>query len=277
VQKQKRVIAINDISSFGKCSLTVAISILGAAGLETCAVPTAVLSAHTGFKGYTFCDLTENILPSANHWQSMGLLFDGIYSGYLGSKEQVKSVEKVMDMFDVDIKLVDPVMGDDGMLYDGFDESFPEEMKKLIKRADVIVPNVTESCLLTGVPYKEEHSKEYINGLIKELQKICDASIVITGINSKEDKISTAICENGTITYIENQKQRAIYSGTGDVFASTFMAALMGGQDTVSAAKLSAEFVGECIELTKAVSSERHYGINFELNTKSLLEKLGII
>lgn len=277
MQKQKRVIAINDISSFGKCSLTVAISILGAAGLETCAVPTAVLSAHTGFKGYTFCDLTENILPSANHWQSMGLLFDGIYSGYLGSKEQVKSVEKVMDMFDVDIKLVDPVMGDDGMLYDGFDESFPEEMKKLIKRADVIVPNVTESCLLTGVPYKEEHSKEYINGLIKELQKICDASIVITGINSKEDKISTAICENGTITYIENQKQRAIYSGTGDVFASTFMAALMGGQDTVSAAKLSAEFVGECIELTKAVSSERHYGINFELNTKSLLEKLGII
>ncbi|MBO5734129.1 MAG: pyridoxamine kinase [Clostridia bacterium] len=277
MQKQKRVIAINDISSFGKCSLTVAISILGAAGLETCAVPTAVLSAHTGFKGYTFCDLTENILPSANHWQSMGLLFDGIYSGYLGSKEQVKCVEKVMDMFDVDIKLVDPVMGDDGVLYDGFDESFPAEMKKLVKRADVIVPNVTESCLLTGVPYKEEHSKEYIGLLINELQKICDASIVITGINSKEDKISTVICENGTITYIENQKQKAVYSGTGDVFASTFMAALMGGQDTVSAAKLSAEFVGECIEITREVSSERHYGINFELNTKSLLKKLNII
>ena len=277
MNNQKRVIAINDISSFGKCSLTVAISILGASGVETCAVPTAVLSAHTGFKGYTFRDLTDNILPSANHWKSMELVFDGIYSGYLGSKEQVECVEKVMDMFSVGVKVVDPVMGDDGVLYDGFTEEFPQEMKKLIKRADVIVPNVTEACLLTDITYCEEHSKEYINTLVDALKKQCDASIVITGINSKEDKISTAVYENGKITYIENEKQRAVYSGTGDVFASTFVAALMHGMDTVSAAKLSAEFVGECIEITKQVSAERHYGINFELNTKSLLQKLNII
>ena len=277
MQKQKRIIAINDISSFGKCSLTVAISILGAAGLETCAVPTAVLSAHTGFKGYTFHDLTDNILPSAEHWSKMGLAFDGIYSGYLGSKEQVRCVEKVMDMFSVGIKVVDPVMGDDGVLYDGFSDDFPKEMKKLIKRADVIVPNVTEACLLTDVPYCEEHSKEYINELIAALKKECDATIVITGINSKEDKISTAVCENDEITYIENEKQRAVYSGTGDVFASTFVASLMHGMNTVTAAKLAADFVGECIEITMKVSSDRHYGINFELNTKSLLEKLGIM
>lgn len=274
MQKQKRVIAINDISSFGKCSLSVAISILSAAGIETCALPTAVLSAHTGFKGYTFCDLTDNILPAANHWKELGLSFDGIYSGYLGSKEQVECVEKIMKDFSFDIKLVDPVMGDDGVLYDGFDSDFPNEMKKLIKCADVIVPNVTESCLLTGIQYREEHSKEYIEELINALKKECSASIVITGINSTTDKISTAVYENEKITYIENQRQRAVYSGTGDVFASTFMAALMEGYDTVSAAKLSADFVGECIEITKAVSSERHYGINFELNTKSLLEKL---
>ena len=236
-----------------------------------------MLSAHTGFKGYTFRDLTDNILPSANHWKELGLTFDGIYSGYLGSKEQVECVEKVMDMFSVGVKVVDPVMGDDGVLYDGFTEDFPEEMKKLIRRADVIVPNVTEACLLTGTAYREEHTKEYINELIGELQKICTSSVVITGINSKEDKISTAICENDKITYIENEKQRAVYSGTGDVFASTFVAALMGGHDTVSAAKLSADFVGECIEITQKVSSDRHYGINFELNTKSLLEKLNII
>lgn len=277
MQKQKRVIAINDISSFGKCSLSVAISILSAAGIETCALPTAVLSAHTGFKGYTFCDLTSNILPAANHWKELGLSFDGIYSGYLGSKEQVKCVEKIMEQFSFEIKLVDPVMGDDGVLYDGFSDDFPNEMKKLIKHADVIVPNVTESCLLTGIPYRDEHSKEYIEELIDGLKKECGASIVITGINSKTDKISTAVYENGTVTYVENDRQRAVYSGTGDVFASTFMAALMGGHDTVSAAKLSADFVGECIEITKAVSSERHYGINFELNTKSLLEKLNII
>ncbi len=274
MQKQKRVIAINDISSFGKCSLSVAISILSAAGLETCALPTAVLSAHTGFKGYTFCDLTNNILPAASHWKELGLSFDGIYSGYLGSKEQVECVEKIMKDFSFDIKLVDPVMGDDGVLYDGFDSDFPNEMKKLIKSADVIVPNVTESCLLTGIPYREDHSKEYIEELIDALKKECSASIVITGINSTTDKISTAVYENEKITYIENDRQGAIYSGTGDVFASTFMAALMEGLDTVSAAKLSADFVGECIEITKAVSSERHYGINFELNTKSLLEKL---
>ncbi len=277
MEKQKRVIAINDISSFGKCSLTVAISILGAAGVETCAVPTAVLSAHTGFKGYTFCDLTDNILPSANHWKSMELKFDGIYSGYLGSKEQIKCVEEVIDMFDVGIKLVDPVMGDDGKLYDGFSDDFPDEMKKLIKKADVIVPNVTECCLLTGIEYQNEHSKEYIENLIGVLQTMCSADIIITGINSKEDKISTAIYEDGNITYIENEKQRAVYSGTGDVFASVFMAALMRGMDIKNSAKTAADFVGECIELTKKNSSSRHYGINFELNTSSLLEKLNII
>lgn len=276
MQRQQRVIAINDISSFGKCSLTVAISILGAAGLETCAVPTAVLSAHTGFKGYTFCDLTDNIVPSAEHWKTLGIEFDGIYSGYLGSKEQIERVIQVMDMFDVGIKLVDPVMGDDGVLYDGFDVDFCEEMRKLIKRADVIVPNVTESSLLTGIDYKEEHTKEYINELISELRKICDASIIITGINSKKDKISTAVCENGKTIYIENDKQRAVYSGTGDVFASTFMAAMMKEKSLVDSAYIAAEFVGECIELTKKTSSNRHYGINFELNTRSLLEKLDI-
>ena len=277
MQKQKRVIAINDISSFGKCSLTVAISILGAAGLETCAVPTAVLSAHTGFKGYTFCDLTENILPAAKHWKSMELSFDGIYSGYLGSKEQVECVSQIMDMFDFDIKLIDPVMGDDGVLYDGFLPEFCDEMKKLVKKADIIVPNVTESCLLTGIEYKSEHTKEYIEKLIKELKKISDASIIITGINSKDDKISTAVCEGDTVTYIENDKQRAVYSGTGDVFASTFMSAIMLGNSLVESARLAADFVGECIEITKAISSSRHYGINFELNTKSLLEKLNIL
>ena len=276
MQRQQRVIAINDISSFGKCSLTVAISILGAAGLETCAVPTAVLSAHTGFKGYTFCDLTENILPSAEHWKSMGLEFDGIYSGYLGSAKQVDYVSKLMDMFDVKIKLVDPVMGDDGVLYDGFSKDYCEYMRKLIKRADIIVPNVTESCLLTGKEYKEEHSKEYIDGLIKALNELCDASVIITGINSKEDKITTAVNENGKTHYIENDKQRAVYSGTGDVFASTFMSAIMHGNSLLDSAKIAADFVGECIELTKKFSSSRHYGINFELNTRSLLEKLGI-
>ncbi len=277
MQKQKRVIAINDISSFGKCSLTVAISILGAAGIETCAVPTAVLSAHTGFKDYTFCDLTDNILPSAEHWKKLGLDFDGIYSGYLGSIEQIECVSRVMDMFDVKIKLVDPVMGDDGMLYDGFLPEYCNEMKKLVKKADIIVPNVTESCLLTGVEYRKEHTKEYIDLLIEELKKICSSSIIITGINSREDKVSTAIYENGKVTYIENEKQRAVYSGTGDVFASSFMSALMLENSLVSAANIAAEFVAECIELTKATSTSRHYGINFELNTKSLLEKLNIL
>ncbi len=274
MEKQKRVIAINDISSFGKCSLTVAISVLSAAGLEACSIPTAVLSAHTGFKGYTFCDLTENILPSAEHWNTLGLEFDGIYSGYLGSKEQIDKVSHLMDMFDVGIKLVDPVMGDDGVLYDGFQPEFCDEMKKLIKKADIIVPNVTESCFLTGIDYKEEHTKDYIDELIRALSDICDASIVITGINSNKDKIAIAVRENGQTTYVENEKQSATYSGTGDVFASTFMASLMHGKSLVTSAHIAAEFVGECIEKTPAALSSRHYGINFELNIKSLLEKL---
>ncbi len=273
---QKRVIAINDISSFGKCSLTVAISILSASGIELCAVPTAVLSAHTGFKGYTFRDLTDNILPSARHWKDMELSFDGIYTGYLGSKEQVECVLQVMDMFSVGVKLVDPVMGDDGVLYDGFTPDFPLEMKKLIKKADIIVPNVTESCLLTGTEYREEHSKEYIKGLIEKLKEITDAKIIITGINSKEDKISTAVYDNDEVLFVENEKQREVYSGTGDVFASTFMSAVMKGFNIKESAQIAADFVGECIEITNKNTAGRHYGINFELNTRSLLEKLNV-
>lgn len=273
---QKRVIAINDISSFGKCSLTVAVSIMSASGIELCALPTAVLSAHTGFKGYTFCDLTDNILPSARHWQGMGLAFDGIYTGYLGSKEQIDCVSQVMDMFSVGVKLVDPVMGDDGVMYDGFTPDFPVEMQKLIRKADIIVPNVTESCLLTDTEYHKEHSKEYIKELIGKLKEITNAKIIITGINSKVDKISTAVYDGGEVKFIENEKQHDAYSGTGDVFASTFMSAIMKGFDLYESARLSAEFVGECIEITNKNTAGRHYGINFELNTRSLLEKLGI-
>ena len=273
---QKRVIAINDISSFGKCSLTVAVSIMSASGIELCALPTAVLSAHTGFKGYTFCDLTENILPAARHWKDIGLVFDGIYTGYLGSKEQVECVSQVMDMFSVGVKLVDPVMGDDGVLYDGFAPDFPVEMKKLIKKADIIVPNVTESCLLTDTEYREEHSKEYIEELIEKLKEITEAKIIITGINSKEDKISTAVCERDEILFIENERQREVYSGTGDVFASTFMSAIMKGFSLTEAARISADFVSECIEITNKNTAGRHYGINFELNTRSLLDKLDV-
>ena len=273
---QKRVIAINDISSFGKCSLTVAVSIMSASGIELCALPTAVLSAHTGFKGYTFCDLTENILPPARHWFFNDTATTEIYTGYLGSKEQVECVAEIMDMFSVGVKLVDPVMGDDGVLYDGFTPDFPGEMKKLIKKADIIVPNVTESCLLTGSEYREEHSKEYIQELIGKLKEITNAKIIITGINSKYDKISTAVYDDGEILFIENDKQQEAYSGTGDVFASTFMSAIMRGFSLTEAARISADFVGECIEITNKNTAGRHYGINFELNTRSLLDKLDV-
>lgn len=272
---QKRILAINDISCFGKCSLTVAIPILSAAGLETCPLPTAVLSAHTAFSGFTFRDLTEDMLPQANHWHEMALSFQGIYSGYLGSIRQVAYVEKIVDMFPCDFVLVDPVMGDNGKLYAGFDESFAVEMKRLLSRADVAVPNVTEACCLSGVAYEDGiHSKDYLETILHKLTACTKGNLVITGVHTAKDTLGTAVFVNNQLSVIERQKCHVSYSGTGDVFASTLAAAILNGRSLADAAEMASDFVIDCIDATIRTSGDRNYGVNFELCMESLLQKL---
>ncbi len=273
--EQKRILAINDISCFGKCSLAVATPILSVSGAECCLMPTAILSTHTAFKGYTFRDLTEDLIPVAKHWKELGLSFNAIYSGYLGSKEQVCAVEEIIEKFSAEFGLVDPVMGDNGVLYDGFTLEFAIEMKKLIKRADIIVPNVTEASFLTDTPYeKGVHTKEYILSLCEKLKAMCSAKIVITGINLSDEKIGTAVFEDDKLVILEREKFNVSYSGTGDVFASTLASALMQGKDLKTSATIASDFVTDCIVETKRMSGERNYGVNFEPCLEKLIKYL---
>lgn len=275
---QKRILAINDISCFGKCSLTVATPLLSAAGIEVCALPTAVLSTHTAFDGYTFRDLTDDLIPIAQHWNSLPITFDGIYTGYLGSKKQVASVEKIIDMFKKDVCLVDPVMGDNGKLYSGFDTDYVIEMRRLVKKAGIITPNVTEGAFLSGIPYENKiHSKDYIESIAEKLTLLCAGKIVLTGINLSSETVGTAVFDKNKIHIIENEKYDIFYSGTGDVFASTLASCIMSGFDIVKSASVASSFVTDCILETKKTSGNRNYGVNFELCITKFLKRLEII
>lgn len=277
MNRQKRMIAINDISCFGKCSLSVAVPILSAAGVETCAIPTAMLSSHTGFPGYTFLDLTKEMIPVAEHWKKLELSFDGIYTGYLGSPAQISCVETIINMFPTKFVLIDPVMGDNGRLYDGFDASYAKEMRRLLKRADVIVPNVTEGAFLSGMTYESgTHSINYIQAMAESLGTMCSGSVVLTGVNTSSGCVGTAVWDSGDFSLVEHEKIDALYSGTGDVFASVVAAAVMNGKDINTAVNIATDFVVHCILKTKQTSGDRNYGLNFELCIEKLLSDLEI-
>ena len=189
----KRVVSIQDISCLGKCSLTVALPIISAMGVETCVVPTAVLSTHTGgFKGFTFHDLTQEVTPISDHWKKEGITFDAIYTGYLGSFEQIELVGKFFDDFGGENTLVyvDPAMADHGVLYPGFTPEFAKEMGKLCGKADVIVPNITEASFMLGVDYVgDDYDEAYIKKMLKDLTGLGCKTAVLTGISFEEGKI----------------------------------------------------------------------------------------
>jgi pyridoxine kinase len=171
----KRLLTIQDISCVGQCSLTVALPVISACGIETAVLPSAVLSTHTaGFSGYTFTDLTEDMPAISKHWEKENLKFDAIYTGYLGSAKQIEYVKNIFKVNGKDgcLKIVDPAMADNGNLYPGFDMAFVEEMKSLCAEADYVLPNLTEACFLTGTEYKTEYDKEYIDSIIEKLKAL---------------------------------------------------------------------------------------------------------
>lgn len=276
--QQKRVAAIHDISCFGRCSLTVALPIISAAGIETAAIPTAVLSTHTGgFTGYTFHDLTEEILPIARHWSKSAIRVDAVYSGYLGSKEQVEIVKEAIGLIKAEnaLVIVDPVMADWGRLYGGFDTAFPQEMRKLCAKADIITPNITEACFMLDIPYKDgPYDKQYIEALLHGLAEINGGGVVLTGVWFKQDEIGAACCENGKISYIFSPRINACYHGTGDVFASTLTAALVRGNSLERAAETAVRFTYDCIKHTNTAYPEINYGVAFETQIPRLIEYL---
>ena len=262
----KKILTIQDISCVGQCSLTVALPIISACGLETCVLPSAVLSTHTaGFTGYTFRDLTEDMPSIKDHWVKEGIQFDAIYTGYLGSTKQIDYVADIFEATAAEncVKIVDPAMADNGSLYPGFDADFVEAMKGLCAKADYVIPNITEACFLTGIEYKTEYDREYVDLILQKLSALGCRNIIITGISYEEGKTGVVVFEDGNYTYYEHEKLANSCHGTGDIYASAFVGAFTRGKTAYEAARIAADYAVECIKETAKLDNH-WYGAAFE-------------
>ena len=267
-----RVLTIQDISCAGQCSMPVALPILSACGVETCVLPTAVLSTHTGGFGRPhICDLTDEMPHIAAHWKQAGLDFNVISCGYLSSSAQMAHVSAIFGGLAAPgcITVIDPAMADHGKLYAGFDHSFVEAMKKFCGKADYLLPNITEACLLTGTEYKTEYDRGWIESLLEKLAALGCKQIVLTGVSFDEN--TTGVMVNGT--YICHERLSQSCHGTGDIFAAAFAGALAKGKGGVQAARIAAEYTLSCMKLTLAENT-RPYGVMFEPLLGELAEQL---
>lgn len=267
----KRIVTIQDISCLGKCSLTVALPIISALGVETSIIPTAVLSAHTIFENYTFKDLTDQIEPISKHWQEQKFNFDAIYTGYLGSKEQIEIVKNFINAFrkESNFVFVDPAMADNGHLYPGFDSDFVEEMKKLCSKADIISPNLTEAAMLTGIEYKTKYDFDYIKRITHELINLECNNIILTGIEI-DGKYGNLCYDGKDFSYFTHEKANRKFHGTGDVFASVCVGTMAKGKTLKQAVEIAGDFTLAAIKATLSNPEARYYGVDFE----SVLYKL---
>ncbi len=271
----KRVCAIHDLSAYGRCALTVVIPTLSALGIQTIPLPTALMSTHTGgFSDIYIRDLSEDMLKMAEHWESLGVHFDSIYSGFLLSPEQGEIVCGVIEKFRTPdtLVLVDPVMGDDGELYSTCSREMRSEMEMLCKKADVITPNLTEACLLTHTPYPEGRfssrgeAEHFARTLLGKLGVLCER-IAITGIELEQDGntfVVTACADGDDVRFFEQSKIGASYPGTGELFASVLLGKLLGGDGFFSAAEFSGRFVAETISISEGVIEEPRQGTALE-------------
>ncbi len=274
----KKVVSIQDISCFGKCSLTVALPIISAMGIETAVIPTAVLSTHTGkgFENYTFRDLTGDIPAIAAHWKSMDLKFNGIYTGYLGSIKQVEIVSEFFDSFgnNDNFIVVDPVLGDGGTLYAGFTTEFVCEMRKLCAKADYIIPNMTEVSFLLDIPYTEEYDEAYVCNVLKQLSMLGCRVPVLTGVcydNEHQGAVAyDSVSDKYYSSFGRNVNKR--FHGTGDIFASVFTGAAILGKPLQKCLDIAVAFTLDCIEATIPHFEETWYGSCFELCIENLIK-----
>ena len=262
----KRILTIQDISCVGQCSLTVALPILSACGVETAILPSAVLSTHTaGFTGYTFRDLTGDMPAISDHWKKEQIQFEAIYTGYLGSREQISYIRKMFQELKTatGITVVDPAMADNGKLYPGFDDAYVEAMVALCADADYVVPNITEACFLTGMEIKTQYDRSYIDALLTALTEKGMSNVVLTGVSYAEGRTGVVVYEKGVYNYYEHEKLPNSCHGTGDIYASALVGAMMRGKTAVQAAKIAADYTVDCIKETAKLDNH-WYGAAFE-------------
>lgn len=279
--EQKRIVTIQDLSCFGKCSLGVALPVISALGIETVALPTAILSTHTGgFQNYTFCDLTEEMPEISQHWQRLDIEFDAIYVGYLGSIHQLKFVEAFIERFKKEntIIFVDPVMADNGELYSGFNDEFVKEMRKLCKKADVICPNITEACFLGGIEYRDNCTdREYINSILNSLRCFCN-NVILTSVGYDDETCGTVAQCDDEIIEVFRQRINGHFYGAGDLFASAFIGKYTKCGNIEKSLNLATDFVAESIKKTLDEKEKYWYGLKFEQALDLLIqnEKEGV-
>ena len=267
MDKQKRIALINDITGFGRCSITVQLPLISAMKIQACPLPTAILSAHTGFPVYYMDDYTRHMEEYMTNWERLNLEFDGIVSGFFSSKKQIGLVLEFAKRFKREntLFIVDPVMGDGGRLYSSYDEALCLEMRKLLSVADVITPNLTEVCQLLDLSYPDKMpSQEELDKMAKALNAQGPKQIIITGLVDG-DTVYNYIYEQGKNSYLQkNKRVPEEHSGTGDAFVAIVAAALVKGESLISAVQKAADFVGKAMLYTNSMQVPWNYGLCFE-------------
>ncbi len=274
----KRLLTIQDISCLGKCSITVTLPVISAMGVETVILPTALLSTHTMFKGFTVKDLEDQLLPVTEHWKREGVTFDAIYTGYLGTEEEIDTVKQIIGEFRTadTLVFVDPVMGDNGKLYAAFDESYARKNASLCEVADFIVPNITGACFMTGVPYQETYEEAYVMDLLHLLSQICPGTVALTGVSLSPGNTGVMGLDGktGETFSYQNVRVPASYHGTGDLFSSVSVAGYLRGLSWKDSLKLAADYVALTIEATLKDEKKPWYGVHFEETIPQLVTDL---
>ena len=271
---QKKIAAINDLSGIGKCSLTVAIPIISALGVQCCPLPTAIPSSQTGYPHFTFLDFTSEMKNYTDTWKKLNLSFDTIYSGFLGSIEQIDLVIEFISKNPNAFIVVDPVMGDEGQIYSVFSEKIIHEIKELVKLADLTTPNITEACLLTGRSGEYDTiTRKDVENIAKQISDMGPSKVVITGIHENNHKTITNFVydrDTNKSTFISKDYLKSSYSGTGDIFASIVSGMITGGFDFEFAVNTAVDFVTNAIEYTSNFDISRNDGVMFEYYLKDL-------
>ncbi len=270
----KNIAVINDISGFGKCSLTVSLPIISVLGLECNPIPTAILSNQTGFDSYFCSDFTENMTPYIDVWKKQNVHFDAILTGYLASEKQVDIIIDFIDTFgDNSLVFVDPVMADDGVLYDTYDEQLCNKVKMLTKKANIITPNLTELCILCGADFNEiskENDVEKISSLAFSLLNETTKTVVVTGIKNNDEIINLIVDKSGAKP-VKSKLLNGSYSGTGDIFSSIVCGAVTNGMNVFDAVTLATNFISESIKSTPTNLDYEPDGVNFQKHLEMLI------
>lgn len=273
----KRIASIQDVSCLGRCSQTVALPVVSAMGVECAILPTAVLSTHTSFPDFRCLDLTDQLLPIARHWKTQGVKFDALYTGYLVSDRQVAVVLELLELLrDEDtLVFVDPAMADHGKLYAGFGPEFPALMAKVVAKARITVPNITEASLMTGLPYREDYDEDYVKALLRGVAALGAEKVVLTGVSLEKDAIGFMSYDSvtGEFDHYFNRREPHAYHGTGDIFSATAVAGIVRGMGLKEAFRLAVDFTLRCIQVTRTDPQAAWYGVEFERALAMLTER----